>query len=159
MSGTGRALGAAARLLALLAVVLGLLAMHGLASTHHAAASPVKLQPATAGVGVPLQPQERAGSHQHESVVSGARTAALSGKALALPVPACGDECPSDVAVLCAAVVAVAAATAWRLAAAAARQRVPACPAHGASQPRAPAAARRRSTGPDLVSELCVSRT
>ena len=157
MSRTRRAGGAAARLLALLAVVLGLLAMHGLASTHHAAASPVHLHPATAGV--PLQPQERAGSHQHEAVVSGARTAALSARALALPVPACGDECPSDVAVLCAAVVAVAAATAWRLAAAAARQGVPASCVHGAPQPRGPDAARRLVPRPDLVAELCVSRT
>ena len=159
MSRTGQVRRAAARLLALLAVVLGLLAMHSLASTHHAAASPVHLQSATADADVSPQPQERAGSHQHEGVVSGVRAQALPGEALAQPVPACGDECPSGLAVLCAAVIAVAAATAWRLAAAAARQRVIAALAHGAPQPPAPAAARRLITGPDLVAELCVSRT
>jgi hypothetical protein len=159
---TGRG-AAAARLLALLAVVLGLLAMHGLASTHHAAAAPPGHAP-SAVANTPLLPQDRAGTHRHDLPASGARdatatAAALPAEAVAPAVPACGDGCPSGLAVLCAAVIAAAAAMAWLIAAAAARRRVPASPAGGGPQARAPAAARRLITGPDPVAELCVSRT
>jgi len=161
MSTTGQARSgpAAARLLALLAVVLGLLAMHGLASTHHAAAGPGSAPTAAAAVAAP---KDRAGAHRHEPASSGAREAtaassALPDGAVAPADPACGDDCSSGLAVLCAAVLA--AGTAWLVIAAAARGCRLAPAAGGVPQARAPATGRRLLTGPDPVAELCVSRT
>lgn len=171
MSGTGqtrRGATAAARLLGLLAVVLGLLAMHGLASAHHAAAAPPVHAPPvhapSAATDHSLLPQDRDGTHRHDHGAPG--SPAATGLAAGLldvvgagpAVPGCGDECPSGLAVLCAAVIAAAAATAW-LVAVTARRPVVAAPAHGGPRPRAPAAARRLLAAPDLVAELCVSRT
>ena len=150
---------AAVRLLGLLAVVLGLLAMHGLASAHHAAAAPpVHAPPATAD---PL-PEGRDGTHRHDHGAPGSPAATAAGlldPAGAGPaVPGCGDDCHSGLAVLCAALMAAAAATAW-LVASTARRRVVADPSRGGTWRRAPAAARRLLPGPDPVAELCVSRT
>ena len=173
MSRTGqtRHAAAAVRLLGLLAVVLGLLAMHGLASAHHAAAAPpVHAPPVHAPSAAAdhslLLPQDLAGTHRHDHGAPGSPAAAGTATAAGLldvagagpAVPGCGDDCPSGLAVLCAAVIAAAAATAW-LVAATARRRVLAAPARGGPRPRAPDAARRLLPGPDPVAELCVSRT
>ena len=170
MSRTGQTLrgaAAAARLLGLLAVVLGLLAMHGLASAHHAAASaaaPVHAPSSSAGHS--LLPPDRDGTHPHHH--DGLASPATAGPATAAglldvagagpAVPGCDDDCPSGLAALCAAVLAAAAATAW-LVGAAARRPAAVAPARGGPRPRAPAAARRLLPGPDPVAELCVSRT
>jgi hypothetical protein len=135
-----------ARLLALLAVLLGLLAMHGLASTHHPVAAPTT---AAAGPVAPAPSQ-----HGHHAP---AATAAdiTSGGAQVLPVPSCHDECPNVVALLCVGIL-----TSGLAAAALARRRtlqqlrdLPPVRA------RAPAGARAFGSRPDPVAELCVSRT
>ena len=159
---------AAARAFAVLAVLLGLLAMHGLASAHHAAAAPPVHAPPvhapSAAADHSMLPQNLDGTYRqhHGAPVAAAATGLAAGQpdvAGAGPaVPGCGDECPSGLAVLCAAVIAAAAATAW-LVAATARRPVVAAPARGHPRSRAPAAARRLLTGPDPVTELCVSRT
>lgn len=152
-----------ARLLGLFAVVLGLLAMHGLASSHHAAAA-VPGQARSEVAAAPASAQPRAGTHRHEQTApdaGGAVAAAAGPFGVAVPgptVPACDDDCPDGWAVLCVAVVAAAAAGA-ALVAAAARRRAVAASAPGLPQARAPAAARRVLPGPDPVAELCVSRT
>ena len=154
----------AARLLALLAVVLGLLGMHGLASTHHPVAA--TLGHALSAVAErPVMLLDRAGPRQHDHAASGALLHGASGasrlgEAAAGPaVPACEDNCRSGVALLCAAIIATAAAaTAW-LIAATSRRRVPAAPAYGDPRARAPGAARWLPPNLDPVAELCVSRT
>ena len=159
MSRTGRTGRAAARLLSMLAVVLGLLAMHGLASTHHAAAASSHAWNATAEIG--FQPQDLTGTQRHDHRATDAPAAALAlldGTAAGPVAPACGDDCTSGLAVLCAAVVAAAAVIAW-LVTATARRAVLSAPARVGARPRAPDAARRLLPGPDPVAELCVSRT
>lgn len=163
MSRTGLgSCGAAARLLALLAVVLGLLRMHGLAGTHHSAATlGDALSPVTEQLVMPLTRTE---PRQHDHAVTGAlvqvaRAGSSVGQAAVGPViPACDDDCPTGVAALCAAVLAAAAATAW-LIAATSRRRVPAAPAGGDRRVRAPGEARWLLPRVDPVAELCISRT
>ncbi len=169
----------AARLLGVLGVLLGLLAMHGLASTHHHAAAPWLVPPAAvhvppaavhAAAGVHSAGPETAGSHSHTEHALASNTSSLAGSMHdtsagrgdgaavgALPVPACDGHCPSDVAALCLAVLACASAVA--LLAAAARRRV---------GPQPPAPARKAGVQllrhlslvtPDPVKDLCVSRT
>jgi hypothetical protein len=168
MSGTGqtRRGTVAARLLPLLAVMLGLLAMHGLASTHHAAAAPARAGTPSAVAAVDSPPavsQHRHGPQEHDRAASGAPAAtAMAGSLLERAVtgpavPGCSDECTDGLAVLCAAVLAATAAAVW-LSAAAARRPVPA-PTRRDPRPRATARARRLPPRLDPVAELCVSRT
>lgn len=161
----GRRSAAAARLLALLAVVLGLLGMHGLASTHHAAAAPGHAPSAVAAFAdQSVMPEDRAAPQQHDHAAARARAVtaiagSVLGEAVIGPaVPGCEDDCPNGLAVLCAAVLAAAAATAW-LIAATARRRVPAARDRVGPLTRTSARARRLIARLDPVAQLCVSRT
>lgn len=138
---------AATRALAVLAVLLGLVAMHGLASTHHAAA-------ATAVRGAAQhQAEPTAPKHPQHAAVPAIEKAAA---AVAGPEgPACGDDC-TDLAVLCVAVLTGVMLGALLLAGRRAAL-LPAPPRHGHAALRAPPV--RHVRGPDLVKELCVSRT
>ena len=153
---------AAARLLGLLVVLLGLLSMHGLTSTHHAAAAvPV---PSAVAHRAPQSPH----GHEHHDPGDGPRdspatagTAAAIGHAVAvavgLPGLVCDAGCPPDAAVLCLAVLVVACAVAV-LTATGRRRAGP----HRSRRPGPLAGrpARRRSPStPDPVKDLCVSRT
>ena len=153
----GRA--APARLLALLAVLVGLLAMHGLASSHHSPAS---------AAGRPSGPAERhvAAAVQAPDVpLAPARHGEAAGSSAQQPtgplaVPSgssCATDCVPGLVALCVAVLATAVvvATAVLL-----RDRA----RHWGSRPalgtaRAPTAARFDLPPPDPVRELCVSRT
>ena len=133
--------------LAVLAVLLGLLAMHGLASTHHAAAAAPGQHSAAQQLAVPTAPDH----HQHEAV-----PAVVPGAvAVAAPDgPGCDDDCP-DLAVLCVAVLVGAALLATLLA----RRRAPLLgtpPRHDRADRTPPA---RVARPPDPVRDLCVSRT
>lgn len=164
MSRTGRNRGGApaGRLLGLLAVLLGLLAMHGLASGHHAAA--VSAGHAAAPALVSVQAAEHVGGshdpakdrrHEHAVATAPAVTVqdgtgtALAGKA----GRACDEDCSDGLAVLCVAVAAAA------LAATGARARVLLASARPRPRVRAPTACLRVLPAPDPVAELCVSRT
>lgn len=142
--------GRAAGPLAVLAVLLGLLAMHGLASTHHAAAA----APAPHAV-LPLADQAAGPEHHHGAAP--AATSAAQQDAVALttgPGVSCDEDCP-DLMVLCVAVL-----TGVALALLLTRRRpsplLLALPRPGAPTPGPPV---RRARGPDPVKELCVSRT
>lgn len=150
--------GRAARALAVLTVVLGLLAMHGVTSAHHAAA------PAADHAAAPVSEELLAGTvhadgpqHQrHAGSAADAMPAALQGvAALTAPAgPSCDDECLS-VAMLCVAVL-----TGAVLALLLARRRHPClllAPAR--RRIRAPAPSVRHARRPDPVRDLCVSRT
>ena len=139
---------AAARALAVLAVLLGLLAMHGLASTHHAAASATPH--AAQEVNAPAAEVE--GAYDHASAMSAAvhDTAAFA----AGPGATCDETCP-DIAVLC---VAVLTGAALALLLARRRSSPPPLASHRPREP-APAPPVRHARGPDPVRELCVSRT
>ncbi len=156
---------AATRALAVLAVLLGLLAMHGLSSTHHAAASPPPhaAPPATAAhAAVEAAPEAEAGAHHHAvalpaaALPAAALPAALHSTVALVggPGASCDDGCP-DLAMLCLYVL-----TGAALALLLARRRsswLLVAPA----RPRAPGPAPpvRHARGPDPVRELCVSRT
>ena len=156
---------AASAVLAL--VLLGLLAMHGLVSAHHAPAAAKGHAPSAVAAQVADKPLLQLGwadPQQHDQVAAVARAATASAASLTREtvigpaVPACDDDCATGVALLCAAIIAAAAAGAW-LVAATARRRVLRAPARGVSWARAPARARRLLPGLDPVAELCVSRT
>ena len=161
VSSTGRAGSgvAAVRLLAVITVVLGLLGMHGLASSHHAtAAAPAHSSAVTAE---PLARQHQAPSSQHGTATAAAAwtVAFLLGDTTTGPVvPVCDDDCPNGLALLCAAVLTAALATVWLVVAMATR-RSPAAPARPGVRARAPARARLLPRAPDPVAELCISRT
>lgn len=168
MSRTGRTRRGtvAARLLPVLAVVLGLLAMHGLASTHHASAAPARA--GTPSAVAPVDSRQAVSQHRHgpqadDRAASGAQAStAMAGslveRAVTGPaVPECGDDCTDSLAMLCAAVLAATAAAVW-LIVAAARRPVPTATRRG-PRARAPARARRLPPRLDPVAELCVSRT
>ena len=146
---------AAARLLGLLVVLLGLLSMHGLTSTHHAAAAvPVPSAVTNSAEQNPPGPEH----HDPGDSPATAGTAAATGHAVAvgLPGPVCDTGCPPDAAVLCLAVLVVACAVAV-LTATGRRQAGP----HRSRRPGPLAGrpARRRSPStPDPVKDLCVSR-
>jgi hypothetical protein len=121
----------ASRGLAVLALLLGLLAMHGLAGTHRAAASP-------------------------HGVAEGARhhaAAAPADAVLPAPAPSCDGDCP-ELAALC--VVVLAAAT---LALLLVRRDLAGGVLPAPVRARAPLPVGVRPRGPDPVRELCVSRT
>lgn len=159
----------AARLLGLLAVLLGLLAVHGLAGGHHAAAaSPLTPAVAHAAAWAAHDDGDGRAGHGHAHDLSAAAAAdrpAESGTtghvawsaAPALPEPAaCDGDCRTDVALVCLAVLATAGAVAL-LAAACRRRARPRLVRHRAAgllppQGSPPAA-------PDPVEDLCVSRT
>ena len=127
-----------ARVLAALAVIAGVLAMHGLATAHHGT-SAAPLTPAVMAVAQAVD------GHPHTSLA--AATASHD----------CDLLCQSGehgLALLCAAVLLSAAASVLVL-----RQRTGLLPRTTAP----PTTARPRATAPprsfDLVAELCISRT
>lgn len=132
------------RLLSIVAIVLGLLAMHGLASSHHASAPLTEPQAAAADV-----------AHGVMTMTDHAVTAAAE---LAPGVDAgCSGTCEQGLglAALCVAVLVAAAA--------ALLPGVRAAPLHGVDRRPASAPVRPRRTRPprtpDPVTELCTSRT
>jgi hypothetical protein len=143
---------AATRALAVLAVLLGLLAMHGLASTHHAAGATSAAQhhPAQAAADAAAVP-----AHQVAGAEAGPAAPTHGAASLAGPGgPTCDGGCP-DLAVLCVAVLAGAA-----LALLLARRRsVPLLTAPALRTARALTPAVWHPRGPDPVRELGVSRT
>jgi hypothetical protein len=145
-AGTGRA----ARPLAILAVLIGLLAMHGLSSTHHAAAAS---PPPHSALPPAASPEADPGTH-HQAVARPAAPpdiVAFVGE----PGASCDDTC-TDLAMLCVAVL-----TGAALALVLARRRssplLPAPARPGVPAPAGPPV--RYARGPDPVRELCVSRT
>ena len=152
--------GRPARLIAVLAILLGLLAMHGVASAHHAdAAIPVADHGVLPAVDFP--PAEAAGPDQHHGTPAAQTTTATTTATqpdVALLAASAGTTCHGDcpgVAALCLAVL-----TGAALALLLARRR--ARPAGVATAPptaRGPAPPVRNARGPDPVRELCVSRT
>ena len=161
----GRA--APARLLALFAVLVGLLAMHGLASSHHSPATaaerpagPAQRHSAAAVQAHDVQAHDvRAHDVPHASAHHGASAAGSpaqqpTGPLAAPSGPSCDTDCitgPLCVAVLAAAVIATAVLLRHRARPWGSR------PARGTA--RAPTAARLYPPPPDPVRELCVSRT
>jgi hypothetical protein len=159
--GRTRQSGQAGRLLALLTVLLGLLAMHGLASTHHAAAT-VPVQQASAATedrgahtGSPPGHTSLHGAHEHEPLASTSLGASAPAAVAAPGEPGCTDSCTGSLALLCVAVLAAAAAAAvstWQRCSHSA-------PARAEPRGRAPGAARWWPPDLDPVAELCISRT
>ena len=159
----GRA--APARLLALFAVLVGLLAMHGLASSHHSPAAaaehpsgPAQLHSAAAVQAHDVQThdvQAHAPAH-HGAAATGSPDQQPTGPLAAPSGPSCDTDCITGLVALCVAVLAAAViATAVLL-----RHRARpwgSRPARGTA--RAPTAARLDPPSPDPVRELCVSRT
>lgn len=150
--GETAARGRAARLLAVLAVLLGLLAMHGLASTHHAAAA----APAAHAALPAAEAEAEAGRnvHRHGAAPVAVPAQAHGAAPLAGDGASCDDDCP-DIAMLCVAVL-----TGAALALLLARERRPVllpASAHPRAATRAPPV--RMARGPDPVRELCISRT
>ena len=161
-----------ARLVGLLAVLLGLLAMHGLGSTHHAAAAaaaPVAgvaavtdsgaAAPAgmVAGVAAPAV-SHHAGltSHGHRHTEAATPVAEPGTAAVDdLGIPACDERCQAGLAVLCVAVLTSAAV----LAALARRRRTShlLVSRRRTSLGRTPSAPWR--PGLDPVAQLGISRT
>jgi hypothetical protein len=161
MSRPGQAVGAtAARLLGLLAVVLGLLAMHGLASGHHVtAAAPGHDVAAVLAVDELPGAHGTAGASRHGVGTAMAVTPSGTGSDAGPARSTCDDDCPTAVAVVCVAVLAAAAVMAALVRGTAARCSplfAPLDRGHGA---RAPAPPRRLLPARDPVAELCVSRT
>lgn len=167
---------------AVLAVLLGLLAMHGLASTHHAAPAGGSHGVVSAGTSHAIVPadaptheavqlpavqlpaiqlgpiQLRAVSHSHGAAVALATLQDVTTHAAAVLIDAPGATCDDDcrpLAVLCVAVL-TGAALALLLAR---TRRTPLLRvvARLRSPVRAPPV--RLARGPDPVEELCVSRT
>jgi len=135
-------------------LLLGLLAMHGLASSHHgtpaAAAAAHAAAPDAVHAAVP-HPADAA----HAAVPDPAHISPIgSPHQLDVPAPSCAGDCPGDVAMLCLAVLPAAAA-----AAAAYAHR--AVDAGRPSAPRACRAPMPRLSGRllDPLADLCISRT
>jgi len=136
------------RVLTLLAVLLGLLAMHGVASTHHAPAAAAE-PPAAAQ---PYDPPA-AGPHHQAATAAAEQPSPLSAGPSA---PSCDQDCPVALVVLCVAVLAMAAAL---FVAVALRPHRSLVVAPTVCCARAPASARAALPPPDPVRELCISRT
>ncbi len=145
-------MGRVARLFALLVVLLGLLAMHGLTSTHHAAAA----TPVMSSASGPSSTSAVAKSTPHDDVHHNGDTPSVSQAAGAHTAPgaSCDDDCPTTV--LCLAILTAAAAAA---ALTLARTRPRAAGGPLSVQPRTTAPARHVPRAPDPVAELCISRT
>ena len=188
MDSVDRALGnrgaAPARLLALFVVLVGLLAMHGLASSHHSPATaaerpagPAERRAAATVVNrhsaaavqahnvphapahdVPYTPAHHvpyAPAH-HGAAAAGSPAQQPTGPLAAPSGPSCDTDCVTGLVALCLAVLAAAViATAVMLS----HRARPwgSRPALGTA--RAPTAARLDPPPPDPVRELCVSRT
>lgn len=149
----------AARLLGLLAVVLGLLAMHGLASGHHATAAAAGHAPTVQVVDEMPEAHEPADAQRHGVGTAVAATPPATGSGAGPARPTCRDDCSTVVTAVCVAVLAATAVTAALVRAAAAR-RSPLVPLVGSGhRARAPAPPRRLLPALDPVAELCVSRT
>jgi hypothetical protein len=148
--------GRATRFLAVLAVLLGLLAMHALASSHHAAAALPVMAPASgAGATTAAADVTAENVHHGSSTGSGAEAAArLAGTHTGDDKGACDDACSTTVLCLAILTAAVAAATL------SVRRTRPGVPnRRTAHQPGAPEAARHAPAAPDPVEKLCISRT
>lgn len=142
------------RVVATLAVLLGLLAMHGLASSHHALAEPAHAAPAAAA----HNDRAPAPALDHHRVQPAATTAQHDAAVPAGPGgPACDKNC-SALTALCVTILAVvAAAVALALA-----RKQSVRPAYAPDQMRTRAIrppSRVPLAPPDPVTELCVSRT
>ena len=182
----GRA--APARLLALFVILVGLLAMHGLASSHHSAATaaerpagPAERHAAAAVVNrhsaaavqahdvphapahdVPHAPARHvthAPAH-HGAAATGSPAQQPTGPLAAPSGPSCDTDCVTGLVALCVAVVTAAVTAAVTATAVLLRHRA----RPWGSRPtlgtaRAPTAARLDPPPPDPVRELCVSRT
>ncbi len=138
----------AARVIAVLAVLFGLLAMHGIASAHHAQATGPE-QGAVAQQHGPEAPS-------HHEAAKPLIAAQEAGEVAPADLP-CDGECPSGLATLCLAIVATAVALALGVSLGRATGRV--VVARPAAVVRAPGSARPAPPPPDPVRELCVSRT
>ncbi|MCY7364735.1 MAG: hypothetical protein LH469_05400 [Frankiaceae bacterium] len=136
------------RVLTLLAVLLGLLAMHGVASTHHAPAAAA--EPSAAAQ--PYDPPEAGPHHQAATAAAQQPSPLPAGPA----TPPCDQDCPGALAALCVAVLAVAAELAVAVVLRPHRGVVAAPTVCSAD---APASARAALPPPDPVRELCISRT
>lgn len=138
------------RLLAVFAVLLGILAMHGLASGHHSPASAAGPAAATD------QPDDAAAADSHQGAMHAAPAQQPTGPSAAPADPSCDGDCGA-LMLLCVAVLAVTLALAVAIAAVQRRRRTVASFADDAVVARA--GARTALPPPDPVRELCVSRT
>jgi len=141
----------AGRLLAVLAVLLGILVMHGLVSAHHApVAAAAAAHPAAAA---PLHHAAAADPHQR---VLDAASAQQPADPRSVPAGAsCDGDCGA-VVLLCLAVLVVTVGVAVALVVV--RRRRATGADQGGTVPT-PAGLRSAVPPPDLVRELCVSRT
>lgn len=140
-------------LLAVLAVLLGLLGMHALASAHHAAAAPADRAAQPAAGPAPT----RAGLPEHHGGIAAETEPVLQQHAAALAATS-GQSCDGGCASLVAICVAVLTGAALALLLARRRAR-PAVAAPPRPPVRALAPPAWHARGPDPVRELCVSRT
>lgn len=160
MEATGQR--AVSRALAVVALVAGLLAMHGLATGHHAPAHASGAPTAHAVTAVAADAASAAADDgalpPHHAAEAVAHVPTPAEQLLTLGPPGeCGSDCPDAAAAkaLCLAVL-----TGLALALHLARSRHVALLHRrrgAACRPRAPGAAPHSC--PDLVSELCISRT
>ena len=143
----------ARQVLALLAILLGLLAMHGLASSHH---GPAAAAAEHTDAGSPSH--DAAGTTDHDAADAALSAESSTGSPASPAGPSCDGDCPSAFLTLCVAVLAAAAALA---AAVVLLRRRPYRRAIAAGAPTSsmPADARDDVPPPDPVRELCVSRT
>ena len=161
----GRA--APVRLLALFAVLVGLLAMHGLASSHHSHATAAE-RPAGPAEGhvaatvvnhhiaAALQAHDVPHAPAHDGAAAGSPAQQPTSPLAAPSGPSCDTDCVTGRVALCLAVVAAAVIATAVLLSHRARPWG-SRPALGTA--RAPTAARLAPPPPDPVRELCVSRT
>lgn len=140
------------RLLALFAVLVGLLAMHGVASSHHSPASAAERHSAAA---VQAHDVPHAPAH-HGVAAAGSPVEQPTGPLAAPGGPRCDTDCATGLMALCVAVlVAAVVATAVLL-----RHRAyPWGSRPALDTARAPTGDRLAPPPPDPVRELCVSRT
>ncbi len=141
-----------ARLLAVLALIVGLLAMHGVASAHHAAATPAPPHVSAA---------DARATHPHvvDSAAGVVAATQQAARARAGPAdPACQGECPTAAAGLCV-IVLTGAALGLLLRRRRRRRTAPLRFAPAPLPSRSAAPPVRHARGPDPVRELCVSRT
>lgn len=142
----------ASRLLVVVAVLLGLLAMHGVASAHHAVAT---TNGASHTAAPPVHGPAGEAAHKHPVMPHNAVGGASVNAAVTAPAgPSCDDDC-SSVAALCVAVLAGAACALLLARRRAAPQLL--TPARRPAPTPAPPV--RHARGPDPVRELCVNRT
>jgi len=138
----------AGRLVAVLAVLLGILVMHGLASSHHAPAA------AAAHPAVAAMLHHAAAADPHQSALDAASAQQPAGQR---SVP---DSCDGDcgpVVLLCLAVLVVTVGVAVALVVVRRRRR--ATGAYERGTVPTPAGTRSALPPPDPVRELCVNRT